>query len=89
MSRTPGTAVDRDGWALACKTCAYRFPLNITQGVGKAHFETEHDTDDVQFELVVVCRCDRTMTFTARVNGRDVFDCPTCHRTRRIVRTEP
>lgn len=78
-----------DDMALACKHCAYRFPIHITVGVMAAHFETEHDTTEVELELVVVCpRCDRVMAFEHSIGNKDHFACSSCHRVRVITRTE-
>lgn len=80
---------DSDGMALACRHCGFRPDLDLTQGVVAAHFETEHNTTKIHLDLIVVCpRDDTSMVFERRVGNRDVFGCPTCYRTRRIIRTE-
>ena len=62
--------------------------MDITTGVMAAHFETEHDTTDVELELVVVCRCDRTMIFERSVGNKDHFVCEACHRRRVLTRMD-
>jgi hypothetical protein len=77
--------VSADIWALACIHCRYRFPTDLTVGVMAAHFEAEHDTTDVQVELVVVCdRCDREMIHFATVGEQIHYQCEPCHRGRII-----
>lgn len=76
-----------DGMALLCKTCRWRPTEELTAGLLAAHFETEHGTDKVELELVVLCpRCDEPMAFDRSVGNRDYFSCERCHRTRVIHR---
>jgi hypothetical protein len=75
------------GFALACVHCRFRFPMDITTGVMAAHFQTEHGTDEVKVELVVVCRCDEVMTLTRTAGQRHFYDCPGCHRSRTVTQT--
>lgn len=81
-----------DGMALICRTCRWRPDQELTVGLVAAHFETEHDTDAVRLELVVLCpRCDTAMAFNRsepiRSGGeRDFFHCPACLRTRTVRR---
>lgn len=76
-----------DPMRLACVHCGWRPGDDLTIGVAAQHFETEHDTDDVKFELVVVCdRCDRVMALFATLDQGGHFDhhyqCEPCHRGR-------
>lgn len=81
--------VTADGLVLACRHCGWRPPVDLTQGVLAAHFETEHDTAAVHLDLLVVCPRDAaSMTFVRREPGRDIFECPQCRCTRRVLRTE-
>jgi hypothetical protein len=81
--------MSKDPFALACKHCGWRPPVDLQMGVAAAHFETEHDTADVAFDLVVVCdRGDRAMTYFATVGNEDHFHCEPCHRGR-VVRRAP
>jgi hypothetical protein len=76
-----------DGMALTCRTCDWRPGIDLPMGLVAAHFETEHDTDDIQLELVVLCaKCDRSMAYERSQSGRDIFACGPCHRTRAIRR---
>jgi DNA-directed RNA polymerase subunit RPC12/RpoP len=78
-----------DGMALACRHCGWRPAVDLMMGVAKAHFETEHDTDDIHFDLIVVCpRCDKAMEFFASWKNEDHFQCVPCRRGRKILRTE-
>lgn len=71
---------------LACKHCRHRMPEDVTMGVAAAHFEIEHDTTEVEFELVVVCRCEREMPYVGSEGGRDLFWCEPCKRGKAIRR---
>jgi len=76
-----------DGMALICRTCRWRPAVNLPMGLIAAHFETEHNTDEVNLELVVLCpRCDQPMTHEHSHGLRDTFACEPCHRTRTIRR---
>jgi hypothetical protein len=73
-----------DGMALTCQLCGWRPGTGLHMGVVTAHFETEHDSDDVRLKLVVLCpRCDKPMTFV-RSERRDIFACDPCRRIRTI-----
>jgi hypothetical protein len=79
-----------DPFALACKHCGWRPPGDLVMGVAAAHFETEHDTTDVAFDLVVVCdRCDRVMTHLATIGDQHHYECAPCHRGRVIKQGPP
>lgn len=76
-----------DGMALICQTCHWRPDEGLSVGLLRAHFETEHGTEDVRMELVVLCpRCDKAMTFDRSFGNRDHFACQPCHRVRVIRR---
>lgn len=76
-----------DGMALVCNTCRWRPREELTVGLLAAHFETEHGTDKVHMELVVLCpRCDQPMEFDFTLGDDDHFRCAPCHRGRVIRR---
>lgn len=76
-----------DGMALTCRPCGWRPDISLPMGLVVAHFETEHGTDKVNLELVVLCpRCDKPMQFFASVGNEDHFHCEPCHRGRKIRR---
>lgn len=40
---------------LACQECGWQPKPGLTVGLVKAHFQTEHDTDQIRFDLVAPC----------------------------------
>lgn len=75
-------------FGLACVHCEYVFPSDITMGVAAAHFETEHDTKDIQMNMVVLCnRCGKPMKLYATVGREDHYSCTPCQRARIVRRT--
>lgn len=81
--------MSKDVFALACQHCGWRPDSNLTMSVAAQHFETEHDTTEPKFELIVVCdRCDRQMDLFATLDQGDHFEhhyqCEPCHRGRRL-----
>ena len=78
-----------DGMVLACRTCGWRPAEDLPVGMIQAHMQTEHDTDEVVLDLLVICpRCDKAMTFSHSERRKDIFACDPCHRIRSIRRTE-
>lgn len=78
-----------DPFRLACKHCGWRPPEDLEMGVAAAHFETEHNTTEVAFDLVVVCdRCDGVMPLFAILGEEHHFQCEPCKRGR-IIRQRP
>lgn len=76
-----------DGMALTCKPCGWRPGIDLPMGLIAAHFETEHGTDKVNLELVVLCsRCDQPMAFSHTLRRLDHFQCEPCRRVRTIRR---
>lgn len=76
---------------MACQECKHQFSGELSMGVVAAHFETEHGTDKVALELVVLCpRCERVMDLersVATAHGTDDhFWCAPCHRSRVVGR---
>jgi DNA-directed RNA polymerase subunit RPC12/RpoP len=81
--------VSKNVFALACKHCGWRPDPNLTMGVAAQHFETEHDTTEPRFELIVVCdRCDRVMTHLATIGEEHHYQCEPCRRGRVIHQRE-
>lgn len=76
-----------DGMALICQTCRWRPREELTVGILAAHFDTEHGTEDIRMELVVLCPlCDQPMTFDRSWGNRDYFSCEGCQRSRVVFR---
>lgn len=84
--------------ALVCSLCPWEPDDDLTMGVVRAHFETEHpdaevpETDDgmVTLDLAAFCtRCAARLTEPhiepLRGGGeRHTYDCMVCHRSYRI-----
>lgn len=69
--------------------------MDVTIAVAGAHMEIEHGSDEIAFELAVLCpRCHKVMTPSGRreTTGdgavKSWWDCGPCHRTR-VVRQNP
>ena len=79
-----------DSLRLACKPCGWRPPGDMTMRDAQLHFQVEHDTDDVKFDLVAVCSCGAAMehAFTKPAGGRlrDYVKCPACKNTGFLLR---
>ena len=74
-------------FALKCMSCDWRPEDDVTMGVVKAHFETEHEDIPIGLELIIVCpRCDASMTLLATVGRADHFECKPCHRSKIVKR---
>ena len=74
---------------LRCAACRWRPAADVTQGVVAAHFEVEHDTEDIRLELIAVCPRDDSELSLIRTQHRathllHIYDCPQCYRTYRI-----
>jgi hypothetical protein len=46
---------------LQCKHCGWVPPEDMTMGHAQLHFQVDHDTDEVKFDLVPVCACGEAM----------------------------
>jgi hypothetical protein len=68
-----------------CKHCQWRPPEDMTMGAVQLHFQVDHDTDQVAFDLVPVCACGAAMTHvrTAPTGGgfKDHVECRPCGNT--------
>lgn len=71
---------------LQCKPCGWVPPAGMTTRDAQLHFQVDHDTDAVTFDLVAVCDCGEAMTVTesrhisaARV--QDYLACGVCGNT--------
>ena len=77
------------GFALKCHACDWLPDPAITMGVVKAHYETQHGSDAVALELVVLCPRHRApMTPAGRHGDHDLFECaqPRCFRYSKVRR---
>lgn len=69
-------------WALRCKHCTERADPDAVLEAYLLHFTVEHDTDQVEFDLIAVCTCGAEMTLerTSQIGRtRDelhTFRCP-------------
>lgn len=74
-----------DTLAFQCKHCPWRPPQDMTMEGAQLHFQVEHDTDEVTFDLVAVCSCGATMAHTvSRPTGggfKDHVECKACGST--------
>jgi hypothetical protein len=69
-----------------CKQpCAWRPPEDMTMEAAQLHFQVEHDTDEVRFDLVPVCSCGAAMEHAvSRPTGggfKDYVECKACGST--------
>ena len=77
---------------LQCKRCGWVPPEDMVMEGALLHFQVEHDTDQITFELVSACTCGEAMTVTssrrispARV--QDSLECGVCGNTGHVRRT--
>jgi hypothetical protein len=70
---------------LQCKHCGWVPPEGMTIGDAQLHFQVDHDTDEVKFDLVAVCTCGEAMTHTtSKPTGggfKDYLVCGVCGNT--------
>lgn len=77
---------------LECKHCHIRLLPDQPLETYLLHMQVEHDTDEVEVNLVAVCTCLTTMTFERTepmIGGKrftDHFRCPACGETARVTR---
>lgn len=75
-----------DKWnpvTLAFDKCRWKPDDALAMGAVRAHFETEHGTDEIRLELAVPCpRCHEQMTHLAMIGEDHHFECIPCHRAR-------
>jgi hypothetical protein len=76
---------------LACSKCPERFANDTEMEAVRLHYNVEHDTDEIEINLIVVCSCGTTMdpTRTEPVGDGTVLDhfaCPSCKGTTAIGR---
>jgi hypothetical protein len=75
-----------------CHACDWRPPGDMKMEAFQLHCQVEHDTDEVQVDLVAVCTCGAAMTSTgSRPTGggfKDYFRCGACGNTAYVRRTE-
>lgn len=74
-----------------CKHCPWRPPDDMTMEAALLHFQVEHDTDQVTFDLVPVCACGASMAHvrSAPTGGgvKDHVACGACGNTGFVKRT--
>lgn len=70
---------------LQCKHCGWRPPEDMEMQHAQLHFQVEHDTSQVAFDLIPVCSCGAAMAHarTAPTGGgfKDHFTCAACGST--------
>lgn len=68
-----------------CKHCGWRPPEDMEMGHALLHFQVDHDTDKVTFDLAVICPCGAAMEHvrTAPTGGgfKDYVKCAACGNT--------
>lgn len=73
----------------ACKTCGWLPPDDMKMEGALLHFQVDHDTDDVKFDLVPICTCGEAMTITnSRPTGggtKHYVSCGVCGNTGHLV----
>ena len=77
---------------LQCNPCGWVPPTGMTMQDAQLHWQVDHDTDKVKFDLVAVCTCGEAMTVTdSRPTGggiKDYLSCGVCGNTGHL-RREP
>ena len=77
---------------LQCKPCGWVPPEDMAMEGVQLHFQVDHDTDAVTFDLVAVCTCGEAMTITdSRATGggtKDYLVCGVCGNTGYVRRQE-
>lgn len=75
---------------LQCKHCGWVPPVDMTMRDAQLHFQVDHDTDAVNFNLVAVCTCGEAMEVTeSRPTGggiKDYMVCGVCGNTGHVKR---
>ena len=70
---------------LQCRHCGWIPPESMTVQDARLHFQVDHDTDQVTFDLVPVCTCGAAMTHvrSAPTGGgiKDHVRCGACGNT--------
>lgn len=70
---------------LQCKHCGWPAPDGMTIRDAQLHFQVDHDTDEVKFDLAPVCTCGEVMAVTdSRPTGggvKDYLRCGACGNT--------
>jgi hypothetical protein len=64
---------------LQCKRCGWPPPESMSMLDARLHFQVDHDTDKIEFELAAMCTCNEAMVVThSRASGGGVKDFLTC-----------
>lgn len=83
-----------DGLTLVCKICRWLPPADLQMNLVQAHFDVEpdHQPEDIQLELVAMCRDNVEMTLDRTVvmpgGRRHHYTCPRCHRSRTVIQRD-
>jgi hypothetical protein len=78
---------------LQCHRCGWPPPDDMRMDHARLHFQVDHDTDEVKFDLMPVCSCGEAMTFTESrpaggLRSKDYFTCGVCGNTGHLYRDE-
>ncbi len=77
---------------LQCKLCGWVPPEGMTMQDAQLHFQVDHDTDEVTFDLVPACTCGEAMTITeSRPTGggtKHYLTCGVCGNTGHLVQKD-
>lgn len=77
---------------LQCKPCGWVPPDDMPMEGAQLHFQVEHDSDEVKFDLVAARSCGAAMEHTeTRPTGggfKDYMRCPACGNTGYVRRDE-
>lgn len=71
---------------LQCKRCGWPPPEDMTIEDAQLHFQVEHDTDEVRFDLVAVCTCGEAMEVLPGRGSKDYLMCGVCRNTGYLIR---
>lgn len=73
---------------LKCKRCEYLPPETATVEAVQLHCQVEHDTDEVELDMVALCACGAVMEHTGSGHFKDYFKCAACGNTGHVKRDE-
>lgn len=78
---------------LVCHHCGDRWPDDAVMEAVRLHMQVEHDTDEVEVDMILACACNARMALTRKEplrNGRERhhYDCPACKRSTTLMRNK-